>query len=1260
MKNFIASFILTFAVISIISASNTKEIKIGTGNSGIKVLSCSETGLQLSLSFNSLKFIDVTTIKGSFCEIISDGFNKPKNYGEPELPVINRLIELPYGAEPEVTVSGYEVNDYNLYDYGISNKIFPAQPSVSKGIKPEEIIFHYNQSYYSKNSFNESETASVIYCGTMRGVRIGRLEISPFRYNPVTNTIRVFNNIIVTIYFKNANLTTTLQIKEKYYSPYFNNTLRKLINFHPVNTKELITVAPVKYVIVADVMFEAALAPFIQWKTKKGFNVVVGYTNQPGVGTTTTSIKNYLKNLYTSGTAQDPAPSFVLLVGDVAQIPAFTGTAGSHKTDLYYCEYDGGGDVFPEVYYGRFSATNPEELQPQIDKTLEYEQYLMPDPSFLDEVVMVGGVDSNYGQVYANGQINYGTSNYFNSTFGLTSHTYLYPNSGSQDAQIISDVSAGCGFANYTAHGSEAGWADPSFSVSDITGLQNAHKYPLMIGNCCLSNKFDYGVCFGEALLRASNKGALGYIGASNNSYWDEDYYWGVGARANIVEFPAYDANALGSYDCMFHANNEILDDWYITNGQMVQAGNLAVTQGNGSYEYYWETYHLMGDPSLMVYFSVPPVINASYFSGVPVGTSTLSITTEPYAYVALSKDSILLAAQMTDISGIANLTFNAFTDVGNALVVITKQNRQPYIDTLHVITSNLPFVVYNNFTIDDANGNNNGNADFNEQFMLDITVNNLGSVDALNVTATLSSNDPDITILNNTATCGNVAGNSSFNIDNAFELKIADLITDQHQVNFTINISDGSGNNWPSYFNFKLNAPVLKIDNITFDDSQGGNDNNRFDPGEAIVINNNNLNNGHALSDPAACTLSSTSPYITVVENSFPVGQLQTSSPVPSGFIIIIDPATPLNVIVDLNFTLTAGSYSCTKSLAKKVGLTVEDWESGDFTSYAWQQGGILPWVVNNSNFYEGTYAAHSGAISDEQTSVLSITVQVTANDSLSFFKKVSCEPGEYFGSNYYWYDNLEFFINNTSKGKWDGEDDWSQESYAITAGSHTLKWVYTKDQSVSAGEDRAYIDFIEFPSSSGSSTNNMPFFTSIADTLAYKNILYTYNVTADDADAGDVLSITYVTKPVWLSFNDNGDGTAILQGTPTQNEFGQTFPVVLSVSDGMANSPQLYYLTVTSDISIPETSNNFYFSIYPIPLNDLAYVIIAPIVNSEIIISVFDAHGKKVFEKNQSYLSTATGIVTFDCSNFKSGVYYCRVVAGKDLVIKKFIVTN
>ena len=341
-------------------------------------------------------------------------------------------------------------------------------------------------------------------------------------------------------------------------------------------------IAPaVTYIIVSDPMFEDALQPFIDWKTRKGFKVVEAYTDNPDVGTTTTSIKSYLEDFYNDPPAGYEPQSFVLMVGDVAQIPAFSGTAGSHPTDLYFFEYT--GDKIPECYYGRFSANSLIELQPQIDKTLQYEQYLFPDESFLGEVMMSAGADANFALNWGNGQINYGTENYFNSAHGILSHTYLQPEPGGANysGQIQQNISDGVAYANYTAHCGTDGWANPSFKISDIQNLENENMYCLMVGNCCLSNKFSV-TCFGEAQLRAEGKGSLGYIGGTNNTYWDEDFWWGVGFES-ISPNPPYDPDHLGAYDVTFHDNGEPTESWFVTQGQMFVGGNLAVQQSSAS-----------------------------------------------------------------------------------------------------------------------------------------------------------------------------------------------------------------------------------------------------------------------------------------------------------------------------------------------------------------------------------------------------------------------------------------------------------------------------------------------------------------------------------------------------------------------------------------------------------------------------------------------------------------------------------------------------
>ena len=673
-------------ILSVLDIAVATTLPVAEGENQLKIIENTYSNLRISNSLASMRSHGVNTPEGMFTELIVPEYSFTFTIGNPKIPLLRKLIEIPIGAEIDVRIIGYSVKEYKLEELGIEYPIIPVQPPVPKSAQ-QPADFIVNEDIYQQDKFYPSDIATAEILGMLRGIRIARINIAPVQYNPVTEVIKVYSDLEIEFVYVDGNISKTLTFKEKNNTPFFKGLTGQLFNYKNLeNTRDTVTKYPVKYVIVSDPMFETTLQPFVQWKTKKGFTVVEAYTDDPAVGSTTASIKNYLQSLYESGTFLDPAPSFVLFVGDIDQIPSFS--SGGHVTDLYYCEYT--GDYFPEVYYGRFSATNMAQLIPQIDKTLEYEKFQMPDPYFLNEVDMIAGMDAGHGSTWGNGQINYGTTYYFNEAHGITSHTYLYPESGSHSADIIQDVSNGVAYANYTAHGNWDGWSDPSFKISDIPTLQNQGKYPLMIGNACLTNKFNVAECFGEALLRAENKGALGYIGASNSTYWDEDYYWGVGV-GDIVTYPTYEGTTLGAYDRTFHDHGEPFEDWYMTQDQMIFAGNLAVTEGSSSYDYYWEVYHLMGDPSLMIYFSYPYPVTANYPGIIPVNTSQIVINTDPYAYAALSYEGNLLGAAQANINGTANINIDPFIDPITIDVVITHQNKQPHFGTIEFAGAPFP-----------------------------------------------------------------------------------------------------------------------------------------------------------------------------------------------------------------------------------------------------------------------------------------------------------------------------------------------------------------------------------------------------------------------------------------------------------------------------------------------------------------------------------------------------------------------------------------
>ncbi|OFY96253.1 MAG: hypothetical protein A2309_14890, partial [Bacteroidetes bacterium RIFOXYB2_FULL_35_7] len=1017
-----------------------------------KILYSTETHLKIISNISKISLQDIKHKNQIFSQLQIDGYAYNKDYGYPQLPVLHKLIEVPFEAEFKIKVISFVKETFQINEDETAKKIFPAQPSLSKSDDPDKVPFHFEEWFYKYDDFNNTPLVDADILGVMRGVQTGRLNIKPVRYNPVKNIIEVYNNLIIEIEFVNPNLSRTYVEKNKYASPLFNKNLKQLINYEEPSTKDLITTYPVKYVIVADPMFQTALQPFVQWKTRKGFKVIQAYTDNPAVGNTTTTIKTYLQGLYTSATTEDPAPSYILFVGDVAQVPAFQ--MSGHVTDLYYSTYDGTSDYIPDVYYGRFSASTVPDLQSQIEKTLEYEQYLFPDPAFLNEVVMVSGVDAGNAPTYGNGQINYGTEMYFNAAHGLLSHTYLYPASQSSAALIISDVSKGVAFANYTAHGGSDGWVDPAFTNNDVAGLTNASKYPLMIGNCCQTNKFEVATCFGEALLRAQNKGAIGYIGASNNSYWSEDYWWGTGAKTVTVN-PTYDATKLGAYDCLFHENGEPESSWYITGGQIIYSGNLAVAQGGGATQYYWEIYHLMGDPSLMVYLSVPPSLTISHASALPVGISSLDVITEPYAYVAISLNNVLLDAKLAGSSGLVQLNFPAFSSPCTADVVATKQNRKPYIGTLNIIPANAPFVSYLSHTLNDAAGNNNQLADFGENIQLNLNLKNVGMQNATGVTALLSTADTNVIISDNTHTYGNFTAGESIAGNNAYAFQVKSLIEDQHIVIFNLTITDNNSNTWNSTFTVTLNAPKLKIMSYTVHDNTGNN-NGRLDAGENAIVRLNIKNEGHAAVDITEAMLSTSNPDVSVLTSPIYVGSITPNQNLNVDMNVSISPNASTGSYANFNFFAEAGLYDASKAFTLPIGLIAEDWESNTFTYFPWNNTGTLPWILVTDTVYEGVYAAKSAVINHQQESNLIININVLSPDTISFFRKVSSEAS---------YDFLRFYVDNVKLDEWSGELDWEQVKFPIITGNHSLRWTYAKDYSYSEGSDCARIDLIMFP---------------------------------------------------------------------------------------------------------------------------------------------------------------------------------------------------
>lgn len=153
-----------------------------------------------------------------------------------------------------------------------------------------------------------------------------------------------------------------------------------------------------------------------------------------------------------------------------------------------------------------------------------------------------------------------------------------------------------------------------------------------------------------------------------------------------------------------------------------------------------------------------------------------------------------------------------------------------------------------------------------------------------------------------------------------------------------------------------------------------------------------------------------------------------------------------PLVVTVQSNMTVTATF----------VPVTFTDgFETGDFGQVAWTTSGNVPWIVTNQSASAGTWAARSGAMTDNQVSSLILSTNFQAGN-VSFDYRVSSEP---------LYDYLKFSLDGVEVQRWSGEAGWATFALPVTAGAHTLRWDYVKDSTLRDGLDAAFLDNVNLP---------------------------------------------------------------------------------------------------------------------------------------------------------------------------------------------------
>lgn len=376
-------------------------------------------------------------------------------------------------------------------------------------------------------------------------------------------------------------------------------------------------------------------------------------------------------------------------------------------------------------------------------------------------------------------------------------------------------------------------------------------------------------------------------------------------------------------------------------------------------------------------------------------------------------------------------------------------------IDALAAVTqTNFPGPVYAAHSINDEEGNNNGLVNPEELIKLNLTLINDSGFAFENVEATVIPESPYITMVNSTVGFGSFAPGESIEITDAISFITSGQIPGGHMMIFRVESTDGNLV-WKNSFSIMAHAPNLLIGSLLINDSSG-NGNGQLDPGENVGMSFNIISNGQMDAITPVVSITSDSPFFTINTDQFLLETMPPQTTHTIAFDAEVKPYAPIGSVIDLACHIQFGSYIISRTFSMRVGLEVEGFETGDFSSYDWLVTGHQPWQVISENPYQGSFMARSGNLDHNQMSVLRLTYNVGADDSISFYRRVSCEPAN---------DFLRFYINWQLMGEWSGEVAWDKVTFPVSAGSNTFAWMYRKNLTITSGEDAAWIDVISFP---------------------------------------------------------------------------------------------------------------------------------------------------------------------------------------------------
>lgn len=769
--------------------------------------------------------------------------------GAPEVPNFTRLLAIPATAGVRAEFRALDVAT-------LAN----VELAPSQGLAPEDLAgksqpTRFNSDVYSRDAFYPESEVQSGEPAIMRGMRVVPIQMNPVRYNPVSKELQVAHRFQVAVHLEGSDFRNVPVRPMRPVSQSWLNSMQGMVM--NLDELDLELAATGSYLIVCEAntnLVDTLLQPLIDWKKRKGHEVVVATFAPSGV--TTTTVKNIIQNAYDTW---EVPPEYVLLWGDTSgdyYLPAYE----SYGLDHPYTQLDG-DDVLADVALGRYPATSGSQTATMVNKVLYYEKmpYTANSDWFHEGVLVAGSSASGLSTVLANRWIK--TRMIWNEYTEIDTFWYWMGDPYTYVPLTLSNaINEGVTYANYR------GWIGmEGFDNGDIDNLTNGRKLPFVTTLTCGTGGFSVSPesrmeHFVKVGTPSVPQGAVACVGVATSSTHTR--------FLNAID--------QGMYFCIF-------DQDCPYPGHALNRGKLELYYGYQEHDAsqvsnFSKWTNLAGDPGLEMFTGPIQYMTCDVPASVVWGENTLSLTVNETggnplegAVVCFYKANELQEVGLTDAQGSVTLPLNV-TTAGNVKVTITRQNYFPIVDSLDVVQATVAVGYYNHSIDDDESGSSSGDGDGiinpGETVEIPLVFKNYGSsTTATNVTVSATETDGYVTLGDGYETFPNLSPGATGNSYDDFDLFIAPNCPHGHEVRLNL-VTNSAQGSWDGL----LDLQVISWDMTLLRAYASGTD-TLLSPGETADFILFAQNDGGKTASSLTATLTSLDTNVTVSDNSASFG---------------------------------------------------------------------------------------------------------------------------------------------------------------------------------------------------------------------------------------------------------------------------------------------------------------------------------------------------------------------------------------------------